>query len=65
MLPSVVQIKVETSQGQATGSGFVIDKAGVVVTNNHVVADAQGGVRADLQRRYGDDGDRPRHVAQL
>jgi putative serine protease PepD len=45
VLPSVVQIKVETSQGQATGSGFVIDKAGVVVTNNHVVADAQGAVR--------------------
>ena len=45
VLPSVVQIKVNTSQGQATGSGFVIDKAGIVVTNNHVVADVQGAVR--------------------
>ena len=42
VLPSVVQIKVDTSQGQATGSGFVIDGDGILVTNNHVVADAQG-----------------------
>jgi putative serine protease PepD len=44
VLPSVVQIKVETPDGQATGSGFVIDADGVLVTNNHVVADAQGDV---------------------
>jgi len=44
VLPSVVQIKVNTSQGQATGSGFVIDKAGLLVTNNHVVSGAQGRV---------------------
>jgi putative serine protease PepD len=44
VLPSVVQIKVETSQGQATGSGFVVDRSGIVVTNNHVVADADGDV---------------------
>ena len=44
VLPSVVQIKVQTSQGEATGSGFVVDSAGIVVTNNHVVADAQGDV---------------------
>ena len=42
VLPSVVQIKVDTAQGQATGSGFVIDGDGILVTNNHVVADAQG-----------------------
>ncbi len=45
VLPSVVQIKVTTTQGQATGSGFVIDKAGLLVTNNHVVAGAEGKVR--------------------
>ena len=44
VLPSVVQIKVNTTQGQATGSGFVIDKAGLLVTNNHVVSGAQGRV---------------------
>jgi putative serine protease PepD len=42
VLPSVVQIKVETGQGAATGSGFVIDENGLIVTNNHVVADAKG-----------------------
>ncbi len=40
VLPSVVQIKVRTSQGAATGSGFIIDESGLIVTNNHVVADA-------------------------
>jgi putative serine protease PepD len=45
VLPSVVQIKVETGQGAATGSGFVIDESGLIVTNNHVVTDAQGRVQ--------------------
>jgi putative serine protease PepD len=45
VLPSVVQIKVTTAQGQATGSGFVIDAAGLLVTNNHVVSGAQGRVK--------------------
>jgi putative serine protease PepD len=45
VLPSVVQIKVNTTQGQATGSGFVIDGAGLLVTNNHVVSGAQGKVK--------------------
>jgi putative serine protease PepD len=40
VLPSVVQIKVVTSNGAATGSGFVVDASGFIVTNNHVVADA-------------------------
>jgi putative serine protease PepD len=43
-LPSVVTIKVDGgSEGSATGSGFVIDKKGHVLTNNHVVAAAPGG----------------------
>jgi putative serine protease PepD len=33
----VVTIKVTTSQGQALGSGFVIDSQGHIVTNDHVV----------------------------
>jgi putative serine protease PepD len=39
-----VQIKVETSEGEATGSGFVLDDEGLLVTNNHVVDGAQGDV---------------------
>jgi putative serine protease PepD len=42
VLPSTVQIVAEF-QGQergATGSGFVFDKQGHVITNNHVVAEA-------------------------
>jgi putative serine protease PepD len=37
LLPSVVQIKVSGGEGQGTGSGFVLDDKGHVVTNNHVV----------------------------
>jgi putative serine protease PepD len=45
VLPSVVQIKVQTSDGAASGSGFVVDENGLLVTNNHVVAGAEGDVR--------------------
>ena len=65
VLPSVVQIKVTTTQGQATGSGFVIDKAGLLVTNNHVVAGAEGAGARPVHRRYDDDGERGRQVPQL
>jgi putative serine protease PepD len=44
VLPSTVQIVAEyggKAQG-ATGSGFVFDKQGHVITNNHVVAEAAG-----------------------
>ncbi len=35
---SVVRINVSSSQGAGNGSGFVIDSAGIVVTNYHVIA---------------------------
>ncbi|MGN6246300.1 MAG: S1C family serine protease [Motilibacteraceae bacterium] len=41
VLPSVVQIQAQVSQGRSTGSGFVIDRQGHVLTNAHVVGDAQ------------------------
>jgi putative serine protease PepD len=46
-LPSVVTIKVDAgSEGSATGSGFVIDALGHVLTNNHVV---EPGVNGDIE----------------
>jgi putative serine protease PepD len=41
--PSVVSIAVRGDQGSDQGSGEVIDAAGHVLTNNHVVAPAGGG----------------------
>ncbi|WP_405068653.1 trypsin-like peptidase domain-containing protein [Kribbella sp. NBC_01510] len=44
LLPSVVQLKVQGADGSdATGSGFVIDNLGHILTNNHVVAAAASG----------------------
>jgi putative serine protease PepD len=45
VLPSTVQVLARggadgVQQGGATGSGFVLDDKGHVITNNHVVADA-------------------------
>jgi len=40
VLPSVVSIETMSSDGGSTGSGFVIDPNGYLLTNNHVVADA-------------------------
>jgi putative serine protease PepD len=43
-LPSTVTIEAESSNGQGgTGTGFVFDTQGHIVTNNHVVADAADG----------------------
>lgn len=45
VLPSVVSIEARSSDGGATGSGFVIDSSGYILTNNHVIASsvASGG----------------------
>jgi S1-C subfamily serine protease len=42
-LPGVVSVQVRTGSGGASGSGFVFDDRGHIVTNNHVVAGAAGG----------------------
>ena len=42
VLPSVVSISTQTVSGGATGSGFVIESAGYILTNNHVVDGATG-----------------------
>ena len=38
---SVAFISSTTAEGQATGSGFVVDDSGLIVTNEHVIDGAQ------------------------
>jgi putative serine protease PepD len=46
-LPSVVTIKVDGGgDGSATGSGFILDAKGHILTNNHVV---EGGATGDIE----------------
>jgi putative serine protease PepD len=40
VLPSVVSVRARSGRGQATGSGFVLDSSGNVLTNAHVVEGA-------------------------
>jgi putative serine protease PepD len=40
VLPSVVSISTRSVDGAGTGSGFVIDSNGFILTNNHVISDA-------------------------
>ena len=48
--PSVVAVKVSAQGGSGEGSGVILDKAGQILTNNHVVAGAAGNgtVEVDL-----------------
>jgi S1-C subfamily serine protease len=41
--PAVVSIDLQVAGGEEVGAGIVIDKAGYILTNNHVVAPADGG----------------------
>ncbi|MEU8435066.1 trypsin-like peptidase domain-containing protein [Streptomyces sp. NPDC029216] len=40
-LPGVVTLHVSSGEGGGTGTGFVLDEQGHILTNNHVVADAK------------------------
>jgi len=56
LLPSVVQIRVVDGQRGGTGSGFVLDDAGHIVTNAHVVG--AGGEDSDISVVLGDGKER-------
>jgi putative serine protease PepD len=43
VLPSVVQLRVTTKTDSSTGSGIIISPDGLMLTNNHVIADADSG----------------------
>ncbi len=43
VLPSVVQVNVEGSEGQGSGSGIILSEDGEILTNNHVVEVASDG----------------------
>ena len=40
VVPSTVMIKARSGSNRATGSGFVLDRRGRILTNNHVIAKA-------------------------
>ena len=52
VLPSVVSISTRSIDGAGTGSGFVIDSNGFILTNNHVISDAAqsgGSIQVSIQ----------------
>jgi putative serine protease PepD len=49
--PAVVSVAVREGRGQSTGTGFLIDRNGTVVTNAHVVGSA-----GSAEVRFGDQG---------
>ncbi len=50
-LPAVVAIRVKTASGEASGSGFVVDSSGTIITNLHVV---RGATQAAVRVANGD-----------
>jgi putative serine protease PepD len=60
VLPSVVSLQVEGSDGVSTGSGFVIREDGYILTNNHVVASGADGGRITVL--FADGSERPAEI---
>ncbi|AWB83670.1 serine protease [Corynebacterium liangguodongii] len=48
VLPAVVSIAVNGAQGRAEGSGSIISSDGYVLTNHHVIAEAEKGARVEV-----------------
>lgn len=54
VLPSVVSISARGARGGGSGTGFVIDSTGFILTNNHVISDAAvDGGRIEVQLNDG------------
>lgn len=51
---SVVTIEVRTAVDGGSGSGFIVDKAGYIVTNNHVISKAANDSKAKLEVVFAD-----------
>ncbi|MDI2131664.1 S1C family serine protease [Yinghuangia seranimata] len=47
-IPGTVTIKVQQQGGESTGAGFVLDKDGNILTNNHVVSGAAAGGKVQV-----------------
>ena len=58
VLPSVVSIEAQSGRGGSTGSGFIIDSRGYILTNNHVIASSAmsgGDIRVRLNDGFSYD----------
>jgi len=58
VLPSVVSIEAQSGRGGSTGSGFIIDSRGYILTNNHVIASSAmsgGDIRVRLSDGFSYD----------
>lgn len=60
VLPSVVSIEVSGQSGRGEGSGVVLSRDGMIITNHHVVAAAAAGGRIEVQ--FEDDSSAPATV---
>ncbi len=59
VLPSVVQLQVNSAQGSGEGSGVVISEDGYILTNNHV---AEGAERGQMTALFHDNRSAPVRV---